>query len=582
METNLTSKNFAAIYARISGQTDNNSINAQIAEGKSLAKEHCLLIYNSYDDKTSGKSTAPKDRKGFKNLLNDATAGLFKTLIIYRYDRLVRNYDDWLETSSMLKKLGVRILLSDKSQPIPSASPQSEFLTNLTILFAELEPSNISSRSNKGKEIRRANGIYVSGNSVPLGYTKIASSINGCTSAFIQNPVEKEYIQLLFELYAYNIDMPKMTHLKILKEIFQQSYQLLLFIKENLYYIFNFSDDKLYIQYHKFIELLFNNYKIDIIEENINNILHSIYLTTEGKINTKTSKFRHLIQNCIYGGYMLKVSAPKNNPLQGLTLKNNVLDMDIKNFIRTTNLEAVINFDIFFKVHNYILKQTIKPPDVSPNFLFKGIIKCGVCKHKLSLENPSILSCPKKSCNKYFWTEIKELILNMIVDNVLLNNNSGFMKFKSILNKDLSTVETSLNKNRTDSLLLLSEYVKSNKFSDEEVNLSIIKKNQDMKYLSSVTSNFRGQLAYINTLENIISSIHKANKDSKYELIKKEIVQFISQNENLFSADLREILTEIKVGVINKTNILETTIKYKFTPDKSSNLYKSIYKETKK
>lgn len=140
---NLINKNperYAAIYARVSSPKENNSINAQIALGNEKALEKNLLVYNSYTDRISGLSTSPEERNGFKKLILDAKAGCFKTLIIYRLDRLVRNYEDWKQTERLLDSLGIKLLFSDSSQQLPIDSPQSEFLNNITVMLAELEP----------------------------------------------------------------------------------------------------------------------------------------------------------------------------------------------------------------------------------------------------------------------------------------------------------------------------------------------------------------------------------------------------------------------------------------------------------
>ena len=49
-------KNYAAIYARISGTKDNNSISSQIQLATNALKEKNLLIYNTYIDFDSAKA----------------------------------------------------------------------------------------------------------------------------------------------------------------------------------------------------------------------------------------------------------------------------------------------------------------------------------------------------------------------------------------------------------------------------------------------------------------------------------------------------------------------------------------------
>ena len=48
-------KNYAAIYARISGTRDNNSISSQIQLATNALKEKNLLVYDVYTDFNSAK-----------------------------------------------------------------------------------------------------------------------------------------------------------------------------------------------------------------------------------------------------------------------------------------------------------------------------------------------------------------------------------------------------------------------------------------------------------------------------------------------------------------------------------------------
>ena len=163
---------YVAIYARKSSKNDSTSLESQISGCKELAKENSLLIYSIYEDKISAKTFKTTERPGFKKLLIEAKKGCFKTIIIFRYDRLVRRYDDWISISNKLKQLGVKILLTDTSQPSLNGNMETEFLVNLIVLFADIEPDNIAMRSRMGLENTRLKGRYYSKGS-PFGYIKI-------------------------------------------------------------------------------------------------------------------------------------------------------------------------------------------------------------------------------------------------------------------------------------------------------------------------------------------------------------------------------------------------------------------------
>ena len=194
------SQNYAVIYARISSKNENNSINAQIKLGEDVINKNNLLLYDTYIDKISGKTTSPKERKGFSRLLEDAKAGLFKTIVIYRLDRLVRRYDDWIETKKILNKLGIKILFSDTNQALLENSPQSEFFQNFSVMIAEMEPDTISLRASQGRIFRRKSGAYTSPKA-PFGYIKQESNDRRKSkSIFIQEPIKLAFIKYIFFL----------------------------------------------------------------------------------------------------------------------------------------------------------------------------------------------------------------------------------------------------------------------------------------------------------------------------------------------------------------------------------------------
>ena len=87
----------AAIYARISGKGNSNSIATQIELAKDLLFEKKLVLYEVYTDEESATKLPFHERPGFKKLLADARLGNFKTVIAFRRDRLARNFEDFKE-----------------------------------------------------------------------------------------------------------------------------------------------------------------------------------------------------------------------------------------------------------------------------------------------------------------------------------------------------------------------------------------------------------------------------------------------------------------------------------------------------
>lgn len=166
-------KNYVAIYARTSSTVENNSIAAQISEGKRVITNKNLLLYAVYVDQVSGFSTSPPDRVGFGKLLEDAKSGCFSTLVAYRHDRIARNLNDWVNLKNQLRKLKINIIFSDDNEYASDNSVQGEFLENLIVMVGELEPNTIKERTKAGRLQRRTEGAYNSGGSCPFGYKKI-------------------------------------------------------------------------------------------------------------------------------------------------------------------------------------------------------------------------------------------------------------------------------------------------------------------------------------------------------------------------------------------------------------------------
>lgn len=111
-----SSECYAAIYARISGKNQSESIEAQVSRGEEVAFENNLLIYKVYKEEISATKNKIKDREALHNMLEDAKAGYFKYLIVFRRDRLARVFDDYLEIKNKLLKYGVTILFTNDFQ----------------------------------------------------------------------------------------------------------------------------------------------------------------------------------------------------------------------------------------------------------------------------------------------------------------------------------------------------------------------------------------------------------------------------------------------------------------------------------
>lgn len=142
---------YAAIYARISGKNQSESIDTQVSRAKDIAFDKNLLIYQIYKEEISATKNKIRDRQALHKMLEDAKAGYFKYLIVFRRDRLARIFDDYLEIKNKLLKYGVTILFTNdfKIEGVDN-SPLSSFLDNIIMAVAELEPKYIRERVSTG------------------------------------------------------------------------------------------------------------------------------------------------------------------------------------------------------------------------------------------------------------------------------------------------------------------------------------------------------------------------------------------------------------------------------------------------
>jgi site-specific DNA recombinase len=158
-----------AVYARGSTeeQRERQGIETQIEYGKQYCQREGYLIADFYcDDGVSG--TIPfEEREAGNRLFRDALEGIFKTVLVYKIDRIGRDNLVTLEAVFKLTKLGIDIKsmtgLSDRS------NPQGRFIFNLYANLAEWEKEQIRERTIDGKYRKAMSGKF-QGEGIPCGY----------------------------------------------------------------------------------------------------------------------------------------------------------------------------------------------------------------------------------------------------------------------------------------------------------------------------------------------------------------------------------------------------------------------------
>lgn len=577
-------ENYAAIYARISSKKDNNSIEAQISKAKMTLKNKNLLLYAIYTDHVSGRTVSPPDRKGFGKLLADAKAKCFKTIIAYKHDRIVRNLSDWIDLTCQLKKLGIKIIFSDESEYTSDNSLQGEFIENLLVMVAELEPNNINERVSNGRKQRRQEGIYNAGNNVPFGYKRIDNNSKNKSngkSHYEIKPLQAIFIQNLF-CEAKDLLCKGDIKIEKIKEKITSFINELLGIQSKAILL-----SKL-ISYENNISMLLEpqpeKFLQDIIE------LLTKYLSRETSTDIKeelteirkhllsTGNIQTILANSIYGGNMLKDS---NEEQQGIIINaNNIPKLNKESFVKVNNAAQIIDEKTFSKVYPYaIMPKVLKAKE--PDFLLKGKLKCGNCNVYLHFKN-GLLQCTnvgnKPGCKAYGKSNLIEAVLDVILDDALASDNysEGFKNFCSSIIIKLQFLERDLKKLRNEKMSLLQEYIKGkkerciNELNDTQVKINLIlKKVASYEYEYDYACKFQKLLDHYNKSE-------RNNNNSFLELskVKSSVIPYIISNEDYFNSIFNELIKEVKVKTIEQKNNVKCqfTIDYEFRNSKPSHL----------
>src|SRR5579863_2718522 len=160
-----------AIYVRVSTeeQRERQSIATQKEFGARYAQLHQLAVYEGYaDDGVSG--TLPLDqRPAGRRILDDARAGKFDQLLVFKLDRLGRETRLILNAVAELEKYGVRV--RSMTEEFDTATATGRLMLTMLSGFAAHERDQIRERSMAGTDRLARAGAWLGG-IVPFGYRK--------------------------------------------------------------------------------------------------------------------------------------------------------------------------------------------------------------------------------------------------------------------------------------------------------------------------------------------------------------------------------------------------------------------------
>ncbi len=389
---------YAAIYARKSTLLENNSINSQVEIAKRKLSENGLFLYDVYSDEESATRYHPLHRQGFKKLLYYAKKGKFKTVVVYRRDRLARRVEHLLEIKKIFKKLGITIIYSNEGEFQPNDSYFSNFIENIIMAVDELEPSILSERIISGMQEKKLRGEY----SKRATYGYISPEKNGT----------KEY-----------------THDKAKAEIIKEIFDLFLALP---------AEESIYDKIHK---------KINAKISNKNEKLRKQFI-------------KDRILNPIYAGLIrLDSSIPVLSTVK--KNGNKELIVDDSNYISCTNLTGIIKkkpwFKAVIKYYNLSPERNSLIDDES-SYLFKGLIYCKKCNKPLHLVRETYRCM--NGCTLFNKHELENVLLRKILKEIVTHDNIRCFhenNFRS-LEEEIESIEkeiTDIKKSQEDTIKTL-------------------------------------------------------------------------------------------------------------------------------
>lgn len=191
----------AAVYVRVSTTKESQKDSPEHQLGICQEKARQLNILQPsdliYEDRDTGTSIV--DRPAIKKLVADAQKGIFKVVIFASLSRFSRDMMD----SLMLKRTLVdsfKIRLISIDENYDSLVDNDEFKFQIFAAVNQKQSEMISLSSRRGIRQSALKGNFT-GSVAPYGYRK---ALIGNRKTLIPDAQEKEYVNLIFQLYTAN------------------------------------------------------------------------------------------------------------------------------------------------------------------------------------------------------------------------------------------------------------------------------------------------------------------------------------------------------------------------------------------
>lgn len=159
----------AVVYCRVSSQVqqERETIESQVEFAKKFCDLHKIEIKKIYKDDGITGTMKFSERPSGKELMQDAAAGCFKTVLVFKLDRLGRSASVILSVVSELDDIGV--VVKSMTEPFDTSNASGKFLLTMLAGVAELDRANTLQRMWIGAQRAAKQGKWLGG-IVPVGY----------------------------------------------------------------------------------------------------------------------------------------------------------------------------------------------------------------------------------------------------------------------------------------------------------------------------------------------------------------------------------------------------------------------------
>lgn len=198
-----------AIYTRVStlhqvgGRFD--SCESQAAICRDYIKKHAHEGWVEYACHTDAAySGGSMNRPGLQALMRQIEAGEVKIVLIFKFERMLRNTDEWAPFRSFLAKHGCRLVST--TEDLSEETPSGRLKNNMLVSVAEYERLNTAEkiRAKLGELAKR--GIWNCG-LIPFGYNYDAQA-----KALHPHPSEADIVRRIFEDAARLISLTEIAN----------------------------------------------------------------------------------------------------------------------------------------------------------------------------------------------------------------------------------------------------------------------------------------------------------------------------------------------------------------------------------